>query len=386
MKAAWAVFRKELIEALRDRRTVVLGLLTPVIVMPVITLTLPYLAVKEETRLEDAPARVAVTGGGAIQEFLNDAEGREAIRAVEMADARQALRHGDVDAVLEVEDQGDRVHIRILYDQTSIASTLARQKVTEALARFGLERIRLRLSQEGIDVLELTDFEVEHVPLRPGEEEARGQLAAVLPFFMAIWMVLGGQYAALDLGAGERERGTLPGLLLTPASRLAIMGGKFGAVLLLTVASVVLVVAAVLASLRLGAPLLAEGLPPSLSVQVAGALIVAGLPLAAALAAAQLLLSVTARSVREAQLLFTPLYLAVVASVVLAQLLPEWGRRLWVYAVPVLNGGYMLRGIMLQTIGRKEIGLGVVALIGLTMISLMAGAWTYKRERTVSTM
>jgi ABC-type Na+ efflux pump permease subunit len=109
-----------------------------------------------------------------------------------------------------------------------------------------------------------------------------------------------------------------------------------------------------------------------------------GLALAAFLSAMQLLLSLAARSVREAQQLFTPLYLAVVASVVLAQVLPEWGRRLWLYALPVLNGAYLLRGLLLETVGLREVALAIGGLTMLTGVALAIGAWVYQRERLVA--
>src|SRR3972149_114353 len=76
MRAAWAVFRKELLEAVRDRRTLLLGLLLPVIVMPAVALGLPYLALREEARLRNAPARGAVGGAFELRGFIPAAPAR----------------------------------------------------------------------------------------------------------------------------------------------------------------------------------------------------------------------------------------------------------------------------------------------------------------------
>src|SRR3990172_7518248 len=217
---------------------------------------------------------------------------------------------------------------------------------------------------------------------RGGGDRAGGaQLAVVLPFFMTVWMLLGGQYAALDLGAGERERGTLPGLLLTPPDRLALVLGKFATVFTLATTSVVLVVGTVLLSLRL-APLSAA--PTSLSGGAVVSLVGVGLVFAAFLSALQLLLSLAARSVREAQQLFTPVYLLAVGSVLLTQILPEWGQRLWLYALPAVNGAFLLRGLLLDAVGLPEIVLAGGGLLLLTAGTLALGAWVYGRERLVA--
>lgn len=379
---AWTVFLKEMTEALRDRRTVALGLAVPVVLMPAVTLGLPALAVREEARLQAAPARVAVRGAEHVAPFLQQARSQRALVVVAASDPLAALRAGRVDAVLEASPVEGAVRVRVFYQGTSVASVLARQKVTEALARYSLEAMQARLAALGLAAETLLPLHVEVEAVGPTVDTARAVLATVLPFFIAVWMVLGGQYAALDLGAGEAERGTLAALLLTPAPRLALVLGKFATVLLLAVCSVALVVGAVLATLRVGGTALgqaATSLPPA----VALALLAAGLPLAGCLTAVQLLLSLVARSVREAQLLFTPLYLAVAAAVILAQLLPEWGRQAWVYALPFLNSGYLLRGVVLGTVGGLEVGLAVASLLLATGLVLAGAAAIYRRERVV---
>jgi sodium transport system permease protein len=384
MRAAGAVCRKELVEALRDRRTVVLSLLVPVLLMPAITLGLPYLAVREETRLRAAPARVAVSGRRHLLGFLQMATAGEWIVVVDVREPQAALARGAVDAVLEAHPAGGGpVRVRLLYDETSVASLLARQKIDEAVARYSLQEVEAQLARRGVTAESLLPLAVDHVTIRPAQDGGRGSLAAVLPFFMTVWMMLGGQYAALDLGAGERERGTLPGLLLTPPPRLALVFGKFAAVFTLATGSVLLVVGSVLLSLRLASPFLgasAQTIPWRVALPLCGV----GVSLAAFLSAMQLLLSIAARSVREAQQLFTPLYLTVVASVALAQLLPDWGRQLWLYALPVLNGAYLLRGLLLETVGPREVGLAVAGLVTLTGVALALGAWVYRRERLVA--
>ncbi len=383
MRAAWAVFRKELLEAVRDRRTLLLGLLLPVIVMPAVTLGLPYLALREEARLRNAPARVAVVGASELREFIPAATARGWIEVVAVRDPRAALQRGTVHAVLEAsrEESGGPVRLRVLYDEGSIASLLARQKVDQAVAGYSLAQVEAQLSRRGISAEHLLPIQVEHTSIRPADSAGRAQLAVVLPFFMTVWMLLGGQYAALDLGAGERERGTLPGLLLTPPDRLALVLGKFATVFTLATTSVVLVVGTVLLSLRL-APLSAA--PTSLSGGAVVSLVGVGLVFAAFLSALQLLLSLAARSVREAQQLFTPVYLLAVGSVLLTQILPEWGQRLWLYALPAVNGAFLLRGLLLDAAGLPEIVLAVGGLLLLTAGTLALGAWVYGRERLVA--
>jgi sodium transport system permease protein len=251
-----------------------------VIVMPAVTLGLPYLALREEARLRDAPARVAVVGTSGLEDFLNTATAQRWIEVVPVRDPRAALKRGTVHAVLEASREGSAgpVRLRVLYDEGSIASLLARQKIDQAVAGYSLAQVEAQLSRRGISAERLLPIQVEHAGIGPADSAGRAQLAVVLPFFMTVWMLLGGQYAALDLGAGERERGTLPGLLLTPPDRLALVLGKFATVFTLATTSVGLVVGTVIFSLRL-APLAAA--PASLSGGAVVSLMGVGLVFAA---------------------------------------------------------------------------------------------------------
>src|SRR3972149_2239678 len=151
MRPAGPVFRKELLEAVRDRRTLLLGLLLPVIVMPAVTLGLPYLALREEARLRNAPARVAVVGAFELREFIPAATARGWIEVVAVRDPRAALQRGTVHAVLEAsrEESGGPVRLRVLYDEGSSASLLARQKVDQAVAGYSLAQVEAQLSRPG---------------------------------------------------------------------------------------------------------------------------------------------------------------------------------------------------------------------------------------------
>jgi len=386
VRAAWVVCRKELLEALRDRRTLLLGVLLPVVIMPAVTLGLPYLAVREEGRLRQAPARVAVVGAPLIDGLLRTATAEGLLAVTAVRNPAAALRRGEIHAILEAtrQEPGEPVLLMVTYDEGSLASLLARQKIDQAVARYSLAQVQARLAQRGITAERLLAVRLKHVSIREAAEAGRAQLALVLPFFMAVWILLGGQHAALDLGAGERERGTLPGLLLTPPDRLALVLGKFGTVFLLATGSVALVVATVLISLRL-APPFGTGLPPSMPWSATIALVGVGIAFAAFLSALQLLLSLAARSVREAQQFFTPLYLLTVGSVLLAQILPELGRASWPYLLPVVNAAYLLRGLLLASAGRVETALAGASLLASTMVILAGGAWIVRRERAIST-
>ena len=371
----FAVFLKEMLETLRDRRTLVVALALPVVLMPVVTLGVPYLAERQRHQRETVASRVAIIGGSFAPDLIREGEAQGLIRRVDAADPIRALLVGRLDAVVEIPPdfaaraQTGNGQVTIVFDESEAGSVVARQRLQDAVAGYAARLAELRLRSHGLTRNDLTPI---HAASRSVADQRRlggALLASLLPFFIAIWAVLGGQHAALDVGAGERERLTLDTLLVAPPSRWVLTLGKFLAVAAASLGAVVVVIAATLVSLRLGAAWgLAELRRASVVISVGPALwilIVSGL-LAGFLGAAQLAVSLFARSIREAQQYFTPLYLLITLPAMAAPFLEGWNRSGWTYLVPGLGPMFALRGLLLGDLAVQHLAvtLGATALFG----------------------
>lgn len=358
-RAVIAVFAKEMVETLRDRRTLIVALLLPVLMMPVVTLGVPYLAQRQQQQRQAAASRVAVVGIAGARDLIALGRERGLIAVVETDRPRDALRRGEADAILEIPaDFVARVaagtaEVVVTYDEGEARSMIARQRIQELIAVYSVGIAEARLRARGVSSRDLAPVRL--TERNTADERRRGGvlLAGLLPFFIAIWAVLGGQHAALDLGAGEKERRTLETLLVSPPSRWALAGGKFLAVLAASLAAVLMVIATALASLRLGARWgLADLARTSITIAPPAALwlcAIAGV-LAAFLSALQLALSLVARSVREAQQFFTPVYLVITLPAMAAPFLDGWERSGWTYLAPALNAVFAIRGLLLLNV------------------------------------
>ncbi len=201
-------------------------------------------------------------------------------------------------------------------------------------------------------------------------------LATALPFFLAVWLLLGGQYAALDVGVGERERGSMDALLTAPAPRSAVVAGKFLAVLAPAVMAVGLMLAAGVATLRFGSALLTPSpVEVSLPAGTALKLLLVATMLGGFLSACQLWISLRARSLREAQQGFTALYLAVALPVMLIPFLGSVEQP-WVVFVPVVNAVAVFRGILVGAPPASALAWTAGSLAALTVPLLWLGTRT----------
>jgi sodium transport system permease protein len=198
-------------------------------------------------------------------------------------------------------------------------------------------------------------------------------LGGALPFFLAVWLLLGGQYAALDVGVGERERGSLEAVLVVPQSRWAIVCGKLLSVLAPAILALVTMLVSGTAAARLGARWLAsEPVQIAIGLPAIGWLLVVGLALAGLLSATQLGVSLAARTLREAQQGFTGLYLLVAIPVMLVPFLGDLAGRPWVWAVPVLNAALAFQAILVEAAQPDRL---VATAATLILLAVLATAW-----------
>lgn len=376
-----AVFMKEAAETVRDRRTVIVALLLPVVMMPVVTLGVPYLSQRQQREREQTPAVVAVVNRGAAADLLALGVRRGLISVVEVGSPRQALLDREIDAVLEIPpDFSARlargpVEVTILYDEGEAGSVIARQRLQEVVSLFSAAMTEPRLRARGLSRSDLIPIQVSARNVADQRRLGAVLLAGLLPFFISVWAVLGGQYAALDLGAGEKERRTLEALLVTPPGRWQLATGKFLAVTAASTVAVSMVIATTLVTLRLGAGWGISELKRAAVVISAGPallMILVAFALVAFLSALQLALSIFARGLREAQQYFTPVYLLLSLPAMAAPFLEGWGRVLWTYLVPGLNAVFLFRQLLLGTAAWSHLLLTLATTASATVLALAA--------------
>lgn len=378
-RAALAVFRKEMAETLRDRRTLIAAVLLPALTMPLVVLVMPALLQRQQQALRDRPARVAAVGGEAGR-LAAAGEIRGALRIAAGADPVEGLLRGDLDAVLTSDAAGGRPRVvTVLYDASRPASAAAAAKVSDVATREVLRDLAAVAAERGTDPVGLM-LVVEPLNVASAERMGGALLATALPLFLAVWVLLGGQHAALDVGVGERERGSLEALLASPPARSALVAGKFLAVLAPSVLALAVMLISAVAALALGAPLVIAG--PARVVLPAGAallLVAVGVALAGLLSAAQLALSLGARTLREAQQAFAGLYLVVALPTLLASAAADLLERSWVNLVPVVNAASAIRRLLVT--GEASWGLFVTILVLLAWTGpvLALAGWALER-------
>lgn len=337
---AWVVFRKELLDALRDRRTLMVVLLSSVAMGPLVLVLLSTLVADAERRADAREVWMAgIEHAPALRNFLERqtylVRPAPADYEAQLADGRLAEPVVVVAPGFEADLLAARAPlVEVVGSSANRRVQSAMGRVTGLLRGFNQEQVTLRLALRGVSPSLLEAVQIEERDLAdPG---ARGvQLTAMVPFFVLMAVLYGALNAALDSTAGERERGSLEPLMMNPAGRGALAAGKWAAVA--TVGMLIAVLSCL--SFLPGQWLLRSESLAALfrfGPREAALFVALLLPLAGALSALLMAIAIRSRSVKEAQASSSVLVL--LASLVpLVSVFGPQGEARWHLWVPALG-------------------------------------------------
>ncbi len=235
LTAIWTIYRKEIVDALRDRRTMMTVLASSVLMGPLVLLAISGLVASLEANAEQR--EVVVAGIERAPTLVNFFARQTYTVKAAPADYEQLLRKAKLaDAVVVVPDdfeaalvRGDAPIVEIVSDSANQRSQASAGRVSRLLEGFSRERATLTLALRGVSPDALEAVRVADRDLASTQTRAT-QITGMLPFFVLMAVLTGALNAALDTTAGERERGSLEPLLMNPAERWVLVLGKWGAV------------------------------------------------------------------------------------------------------------------------------------------------------------
>lgn len=336
---ALAVFRKELTDALRDRRTLLVVLFSSVLLGPMVLVALSSLLASFEAQAERR--EVVAAGMEHAPSLKNFLERQSFTVKPAPADFEARLRSSKLaDAVLVLPDKfealllaGEQPVVEVVSDSGNRQSQASANRVAQLLNAYGRERGQLSLLLRGVSPELLQPLQVEERDLASTQTRA-AQLTGMLPFFVIMAVLYGALNSALDTTAGERERASLEPLLMTPAARAALVGGKWAAVATLAMLIAVLSCLSFLPAQWL---LRSDTLQAMFQFGLREALLFLAvlLPFAAALSAVLMAVAIRCKSFKEAQASSTVVVLGV-SLLPLVTTFNQGGEAPWHLWVPAL--------------------------------------------------
>jgi sodium transport system permease protein len=379
----WVVFRKELLDALRDRRTLLMVLLSSVAIGPLVLLLISTLVsgIEERAQVREVMA-VGMQHAPTLRNYIERQTYaiREAVPDYEAQLKSQRLGDPVLIVGADFEAQllrGESPVVEIVGSSANTRAQVGMGRLARLLQGFNMEQASLRLAWRGVSPLALQAVEVEEHDL--ADPTARSaQLATMVPFFVLMAVLYGALNAALDSTAGERERGSLEPLLMNPTSRGALVVGKWAAV-----AAVAMLIAVLsCASFLPGQWLLRNETMSAMfrfGTHEAALFLLLLLPLAGALSAVLMAIAIGCRSFKEAQASATGVVLAVSLLPLLA-LFNQEGESPWFLWVPTLAQITLMgRVLKAEPMSAWEVALPSVLCAVLTVLCLAFVARSLRR-------
>lgn len=238
LRAFFTVLRKEVVDAMRDRRTL-LRLMIPALLMgPLMLMMMSGLVASFEERAEKREIQVVgIEHAPTLRNFLERQTYTIKTAPADYEAQLRSARLGDPIMVIpedfEVLLAGGRpVTVEIVSDSANQRASAGVGSLNRLLQAFGQERAVLTLALRGVGTEQLQPVKVEERDLASQQARAT-RITAMLPMFIMMAVLYGALTAALDSTAGERERGSLEPLLVNPAPHGAIVAGKWGAVVMM---------------------------------------------------------------------------------------------------------------------------------------------------------
>lgn len=332
MRSLRIIFLKDLMDTLRDRRALIVSVLMPILLFPLLMLIL----VGVQTRLQETDSertlRLGIVHHGNAQDWVNGLRNRKGISIVDgfgVTDITGKLDRDEVDAVVLMSRDYDEMHrsdtgtahISLYY--RGGRKLWVRDRISDDLDKLRNQLQDARYSALGISRDQLKVVEWSSVDLSSVREILGMVGGGFVPYFFVLIAFVGCMQPAVDLGVGEKERGSMETLLCAPVGKLSILGGKFFVVACFGLMSALLSVVSLFASVQMVSWFFPDAMPamimdtlwdllrPGVILLIIALLI----PICAVFGSVMLCLSMVSNSFKEAQSLMSPLLLVVIVPV-----------------------------------------------------------------------
>jgi len=370
MLQVWAVFKKEILDGSRDRRSIY-SLLFSAMISPLL-FALMFTVAAERRKSADEIA-LPIEGAEYAPSLVNWLRQQSGVTIVPPpADAETAVASRAEDVVLIIDKDFSKDMDRAVPAKVQLVSDVTRDSARPKVARvrflvasYSSQTSGLRLIARGIAPSVASAVRIDEVEVSSSQQRLATQLS-ILPLLLVLAALTGGMQLSIDSTAGERERGSLEPLLLNPASRGALATGKWLAASLFGCCAVLFSMVLTVNVMR-RVPWHDLGIRFRVSDPELMTLLALVLPLALFLSAIVMFASTFARSFKEAQSYLGMLMLLPMLPGLVSTMYPLSGRQ-WLAPVPVL-GQYALAA---DVLGGKPPGVLLYVVAGVSVIGCAA--------------
>lgn len=385
------VLKKELLDIVRDNKTLVFTLILPILIYPIM---FKFMSSAMEKTQSDVQKEINIYIDGDKNSSMAKAiTSLDNIKLPEIESPTESLKNGDIQLIVKIPEnfdenisQGKNDTIELLIDEESNKSMIASSMVNEIYESYKKSIVEQRLADKGIDSSILTPFEVSvKSGINADNENINGgaaMLLTMIPTLIVILMVSSTVGMAADLGAGEKERFTFEPLLSTSAKRASLLWGKIGALCTVSFIALMANLTAMVISMQ-KFMIVGEEVNFKLTpATILGMLIIGALVLIT-LSALQISVSIYARSTKEANSYLAAITMPTMILAFLPYMMDAKGINPAFFNIPITNAICLMKEFTVGIFDIKHIAIVVGWHIVYIIASIIFAKFMFSKEEVI---
>ena len=379
---ALIIAKKEVIDITRDKRTLIMMVAIPLLMVPVLMGTMMKIVSSQAEKASERQLKMRFVGQEYAPELYQAFANMDKVIMLDQIPVdsiQNYIQEEYLDAAITVKgdyqnliDQNGQAGIQILFKGTDSFGT-AKDRIQSVLKVSEDQIVDKRMDRLKLNPDVVKAYDVQYMDVASKQEKFGKLAGGWLPYIFIIFGFMGAMYPALDLGSGEKERGTLETILSSPASRLDVVMGKF----LVIMSAAFLTAFLALGGLVIGIQQISEIPPQVLSVvndmftfKTIAMIMTLVLPVSAFFSAMLLGLSIYARSFKEAQSIMAPLNIVIIFPAVMGTL-PGIDLNTITAMIPILNVSLASKDIIAGAMNPLYMAEVYISLFGFAALSIL---------------
>jgi len=389
-----SIFKKELIDVLRDRRTLIFMVVIPILITPLLVIGSIKFQEYQNKKSEEKILKIAFINeseDSLTKQLLSDQKGVNIIEGVQLDSIESYIKSDSLQGGLylgkgflkkiKTNSSGD---VKIYYKSSDLMSK-SKKRMQAALDIYKEKIIDERLKQLNVDGQILDPITITNIDMATAKETLGKAIGGFIPYVLVMFIFLGAMYPAIDLGAGEKERGSLETLLSSPATKFEITMGKLLVVSLTGIVSGLVSVLGISSSLFFIDKIpvqIQETILELINPFMISSIIILMIPIAIFFASMLLSISFYARSFKEAQSLMGPLNMVIIVPLFLS-LGPGMEMDHATALMPLINVGLLTKEILAGSVELIYFIETLFSLLFCATIGIWFSVFWFKKENTI---
>ena len=389
-----SIFKKELIDVLRDRRTLMFMVVIPILITPLLVIGSIKFQEYQNKKSEEKILKIAYINDSEdslTKQLLSDQKGVKIIEGVQLDSIESYIKSDSLQGGLylgkgflkkiKTNSSGD---VKIYYKSSDLMSK-SKKRIQAALDIYKEKIIAERLKQLNVDGQILEPINITNIDMATAKETLGKAVGGFIPYVLVMFIFLGAMYPAIDLGAGEKERGSLETLLSSPATKFEITMGKLLVVSLTGIVSGLVSVLGISSSLFFIDKIpvqIQETILDLINPFMIFSIIILMIPIAIFFASMLLSISFYARSFKEAQSLMGPLNMVIIVPLFLS-LGPGMEMDHATALMPLINVGLLTKEILAGSVELIYFIETLFSLLFCAAIGIWFSVFWFKKENTI---